>query len=185
MIEFKELRVSNENKCIIVDVEIIGVDNWENIGIDAIRIESQDTYNELNQDSISPVYESDLNSYKKSVQLLISQEDLDNVGLKADILKDLFYVTVSLKGSYPANTPEEFKMMSRLGVVFNTYPVYADVIKHLQNTSKCCEIPDTFVDYILKYKAFEVALKAGHWPLANKYWNKFFKKSIKTCKCYE
>ena len=37
------------------------------------------------------------------------------------------------------------------------------------------EIPKDFIDFILRYKALDLALKTENYIQANKYWNKFFK----------
>ena len=60
-------------------------------------------------------------------------------------------------------------------------------IRQIENE---CEIPKNFIDSILKYKALELSVRTGNYPLAIKYWNKYFSNSnpnistIKTCNCY-
>ena len=60
-------------------------------------------------------------------------------------------------------------------------------MEYIKELDEChtCEIPQHFIDYILRLKAFELCLKNGNIAQAIKYWNKFFSdsKSITTKKC--
>ena len=76
-----------------------------------------------------------------------------------------------------------------LGVVSNLYPLYQHAFSYIKELSDTCSIPKNFINYILQYKAFELAVKTGHYTEAIKYWKRFFmgiKDSVITpnCGCY-
>ena len=58
------------------------------------------------------------------------------------------------------------------------------------NRSKEYLINKNFIDYILRFKAFELSLKTGNYTLAIEYWEKFLKNKTssiskpKGCGCY-
>lgn len=46
---------------------------------------------------------------------------------------------------------------------------------NIKQIEKNCEIPRDLINDILKINAIELSLISGHYVLANKYWNKFYK----------
>ena len=88
-----------------------------------------------------------------------------------------------------ANTPCGMDNITTLGVVSNLYPLYQHAFSYIKELGNTCSIPKNFINYILQYKAFELAIKTGHYTKAIKYWKKFFmgiKDSVITsnCGCY-
>ena len=63
---------------------------------------------------------------------------------------------------------------SGVGVTCWKYPVYQasmNFVREVENN--CCDIPKSFLDFILRINAFRFAVRTKNYVLAIKYWKKF------------
>lgn len=175
MISFNELKIDQEGTNFTIDVQVKDLPYFQNVYIDKVNIDSQDTF-VITGVSTSPVYSHEElpESTTKSLQLVLTQEDLG-----IPISGNMFFVYVTVKGSPEEDTPDEMNIPVTLGVAVYLYPFYTKTIGYLSEiSSNCgdtCVVSKTFIDYILKLKALELALNTGHYTQAIQYWNKFFK----------
>ena len=115
--------------------------------------------------------------------------EINYTELLYNLNQDLLFVYVKIKGTPSIDTPCGMDNITTLGVVSNLYPLYQHAFSYIKELSNTCSIPKNFINYILQYKAFELAVKTGHYTKAIKYWKKFFmgiKDSVITsnCGCY-
>ena len=62
-----------------------------------------------------------------------------------------------------------------LGVALNWQSIYQQGIDHMRKVvNGCCGMPKDFIDYILRFKAFELALRTAQYQLANDRFKKWF-----------
>ena len=217
MIHFNELRLSKDNKYLILDAAIDNLDYYENVVIDSIVIDNQNTYVSngpssnplfryiMNEDNLNhtysipeecscnPVLENEDNSYcftygleeSKSIRLEIP---LSLYGI--DPYKDMLFVYVIASGAPAADTPCGLDNSKIMGTVINLKYMYDNMLCYIRQVENECEIPKNFIDSILKYKALELSIRTGNYPLAIKYWNKYLANgkpsisTIKTCNYY-
>lgn len=186
MVQFNELKIAQNNKCFIIDVSIKPLTIYSDVYIDSIVIDTQDTYTE-NGPSNNPIYkytvDKDTNSKEaKHTRLILSDKDID-------LSNNLLFVYVIATGTPAPSTPCGMDNSISIMPIFNTNIIYQQSMKYIRSIESNCDIPKQFIDYILRIKALELALNAGNYLLAIKYWNKFFKniftqESINTCNCY-
>lgn len=208
MIEFQELRVSPNGKRLIVDASVKNLQYYEDVYIDAIIIDTQDTY-VANGPSTNPVFSYEVQTFDNETDSEDNSEDTEESGEESDsedgekrvrleldsttlgvpLNGTLFFVYVVAKGTPSADTPCGMDNQTTMGVVSNLYPFYRTMVNHMKEVENGCEIPKGFIDSLLRFYALELSIRTGYYPLAVKYWNKFFKdtkgETIKTgCRCH-
>ena len=187
MIEFKELRVTPDGKTLIIDVSVKDLSYYDNVYIDSLTIDTQDTYSESGS-STNPIFYYEVASVsdenKKRIRL-----ELNSSVLGKPITGNMFFVYITVKGTPAADTPCGLDNVTTLGVTADLYPFYKSSINHMKELENECEPSKNFIDSLLRFKAFELSIRTGHYTQAIKYWNKFFKEvksnTVNTiCRCH-
>lgn len=183
MVQFNELKITPDGQRLIIDVSVKDLEYYTNVYLDTVQIDTQDTFVESGPSS-EVVYTEVIEGNTKSVRLELGTGDL-----LPTLNDNLFFVYIRTKGTPAANTPCGMDNITTLGVVSNLYPLYQHAFSYIKELSDTCSIPKNFINYILQYKAFELAIKTGHYTEAIKYWKRFFmgiKDSVITsnCGCY-
>ena len=182
MIQFNTLKITQDGKNLIINASVKNLSYYTNVLIGSIVIDNQDTYSTRGPSS-NPVYKhsfagKDLVTNEdivglKNISITISAKELlDNDG---DLNDDILYVYLIAVGTPSADTPCGMDNVNTLGVALNLRPIYNNSINYIKQVESTCEIPKDFIDFILRYKALDLALKTENYIQANKYWNKFFK----------
>lgn len=188
MVIFNELRVTPDNNKLIIDISINDHKYYENINIEAVAIDTDETFNN-NGPSSNTVYEYQVTNEdeKKNLRLILSSEDM-----KVAINNNMFFVYVITSGEYHPNTPCELKRSIAIGTAVNLYPIYKQAVLYTKELADDCAIPKRFTDYILRIKALDLNIKTGNYQEAIRYWNKLFKgykvnstpSTSNNCGCY-
>ena len=176
MVHFNELTITPDGKYLIIDVSVLSESYYENIYLDSIVIDNQDTYISTGPSS-EPVYSY---SVPEEISVLTNEPInlkhlhlvLDKIDLKD--LSNMFFVYVRTKGTPAPETPCGLDHITTMGTVVNMYPFYQQAMNYIGEIAQRCSIPANFIDFILKQKGLEVAVKTGNYPDAIKYYNKFF-----------
>jgi hypothetical protein len=196
MIQFNTLKITQDGKNLVINASVKNLSYYTNVLIGSITIDNQDTYSASGPSS-NPIYKhsfagKDLTTGEeiaglKTISITISaKEFLDNDG---DLNNDILYVYLTATGSPSADTPCGMDNINTLGVALNLRPIYNSGMTYIKQVENSCEIPKGFINFILEYKALDLALKTENYIQANKYWNKFFKSndivslSTNSCGC--
>lgn len=204
MVQFNELRITPDSKQLIIDVSIKDLSIYSEVFLDSIVIDNQDTYIE-NGPSSTPVYQytipdeepTQVYSYPGDCTPVKEEETMSNCLVDAledkwsekrvricltskdlDLDKGLYFIYVYTKGLPDPSTPCGMDNEVTMGVVCNLHNIYQSSMAYIREVENECTIPKSFINYILRFKAFELALSTGNYILAIKYWNKFFKENI-------
>lgn len=215
MIHFNELRYSKDNKYLVIDAAIDSQDYYDDVVINSIIIDNQDTF-VANGPSSTPIYTYEVpDTYSKTYStpeecscnpIRIKEDEsycftygLESMKhirlelplntLKIDYCSDILFVYIIATGTPAADTPCGFDDSRIMGTVINLQGVYNDMLLYIKEMESNCSIPREFIDAILKFKAIEMGIKTGNYPLVIKYWKKFFSGKgdvsiTKTCGCY-
>lgn len=204
MLHFNELRITQDNRFLIIDVSVDNQDYFDDVLLDSIVIDTQDTF-VPNGPSDNPLYvynvedaydltyslpeQCNCNPVRvdedKSYCFTYGTQQMKNVRLELKLSdwKDLspcntmFFVYVKSKGTPSADTPCGFDKGQIIGTVINLQPIYKQTLNYLRELECDCEIPKGFIDMILKLKAIELCVRTGNYVQAVKYWKKFFIKN--------
>lgn len=199
MINFNELRVTD--KCLIIDASVSTLPYYDNVYIDTVIVDTQDTYM-ANGPSGNPIFsytvegadiiqtvETICSQYKDKFNPMIDPQsddndpggkkniriELDSKALGVSLNNTLFFVYVITKGTPSPDTPCGMDNQTTMGVVANLYPFYRSMMCYMKETLNRCDIPKNFLDKYLRFKAFELSLKTCHYTEAINLWNKFLR----------
>jgi hypothetical protein len=207
MLHFNELRITQDDKYLIIDASVDNQDFYDDIILDSVVIDTQDTY-VPNGPSSNPVYKLKVaDAYDLTYSLpeecscnpVLEEEDksycftygthqMRNIRLRLqasdfniNTLNDtMFFVYVIATGTPSADAPCGTTNPMIMGAVTNLYPLYQSMMKYVKQIENNCEIPKEFIDLSLRIKALELCIRTGNYPQAIKYWNKYFKNKIGT-----
>lgn len=168
MIEFKELKISLDGKKLIIDASVIDSQYYNDVYIDTVIIDTQDTYTPTGPSS-KPIFTHSVEN-EKSVRL-----ELETTELNVPVDNTLFFVYIIAKGTPSIDTPCNMDNKTTLGVISYLYPFYNSIMYYIKEVENKCKIPKNFINFILRLKAFELSIKTGHYTKSIEYWNRFFK----------
>lgn len=206
MIEFRELYIDPEHKCLIVDVEIEDLEYYDGAVIENIILDtemrylpSEGTYNGIVLYSNASDKTMALNVMPESegrrVRLELNQATLDVLQADSDYqinLKEnhMYTITVNADTSLAPNiglSPCGCSEASVTRSLMDMQPIYNSLMAGIKQVATDCTVPKTFIDNVLRMNAVDAALKTGNYDLAAKFWNQFYSNSktpsIKTRNC--
>ena len=215
MIHFNELRYSKDNKYLIIDVEIDTLSYYKDMIIDTIMIDNQNTYIN-NGPSSTPIYTYKAqdqydNTYlipencscapirvdeDKSYCFTYGKDTMKHIRIEVPLEiyginphSDILFVYAIASGTPTPDTPCGYDNNKIMGTVIDLQGVYNYMMSYIREIEKDCSVPRRFIDSILRFKAIEIGVKTGNYPLVIKYWNDLIKKQqdspdIKDCMCY-
>lgn len=194
MLNFNELRLTPDNKCLIIDVSVENISYFENVTIDSIFIDTQETWVPNGpSDNAVVVY----NQEYKELDII---QDGEGKHIRLEVKKPL--IDISTKQMYfiyaiadISNAPEVALTFCTcgnekiLGTVVNTYYLYSTLLNGIKEIASDCGNNKNFINNFLRLQSIDASIKAGNYSLAIKYWNMFFNEDIKEinykpCGCY-
>ena len=183
MIKFTELRVQKGRLTIVAEVREIE-DYYDNVYIDKIIIDSQDTFNSSGP-SANPIYSVTVDGNQKKFSVSLDSSDLGGINID----NTMFFVYAQAKGvPHPVHTPCGFDDEYSVGVTFSLCPIYNATMGYIKQVENSCEIPRDFINMILQFKAIQYSIDSGHFTQAIAYYNKFYKNlsvnTYSTCGCH-
>lgn len=168
MIIFNELRVTNDADYIIISARVRNEAYYKNVYIDKVIIDTEESYHEGGPSS-NPVYEYTVKDNQKEINIKIDKLSATSFD------KHLFFVYIKAKGTPAADTPCGMDNIYTLGVTMYMGNYYNMFMKHIKEVEKNCQVPQGLIDIILRFKALDTSVDAGHYIQAIKYFNKWFK----------
>lgn len=183
MIQFNELKINYEGTKLIIDVSVMNVRYYEDVYIDSISIDTQDTFIDGGP-SDRAIYTKTFEGNNKSALI-----ELSEAAILSSLTNNLFFVYVKTKGTPSANTPCGEDNTVTLGATFYPYNMYCDMLKVFKSEySGICNPPKKFIDYYLRYKALLLSLLAGNSLKAIEYFNGLVNpvrvSDRSNCRCY-
>lgn len=145
MINFNEARVTSDGQSLIIDVSIDSASYFDNVYIESIYIDSQDTfidggpsnsfiYKWVDED---PLIVNGNVVPKRHLRLELKTEDIGALSLS----HNLFYIYVLTGGDFTEDTPCELEQRMFTRVVLDYGPIYRDSIKYVKELTEDCKIP--------------------------------------------
>ena len=199
MIIFNNIKITQDNKYLIIDAEIEDSAYYKDMYIDQVVIDNQDTYIQ-NGPSSNPIYtyqaqpqsnniytiddltnkvtdedgiavqdEKDTQSYSREVHLILDKNDL------IEIENNMFFVYIIAGGTPSPDTPCGYDVNIALKVVVNTYPIYNTMMQYLKELGNTCGTPYGIIDKILQIKMLDASVQTGNNLKAIEIWNTYFK----------
>lgn len=182
MIQFNELKITDGK--LIIDASVKDLECFQSVTIAGIKIDNQDTFS-INGPSDKAFIVPDIEE-GRTIHIELDQKAF--IGKDFSLENDLFIVYLIAGGAPASNTPCGMDKAWSTGAVANLQKLYNRGLSYIKELSNSCEIPVGFADFILKYKAFVLSLRACDYLQAIKFWKKFFSKDTKIvtkgCGCH-
>lgn len=173
----KEVSIGDVNIFIDLIKELIG----KSCGSDACTADLikvlLSRYSTCLQDTVEPKVEGVMPVKRK--RLCLSVAELAELGLTKTMFNDLMVVRVEAIINGNVNMIEAsgcgWDENVITGVAYNGKPLYDTAVKYASSYGSNCESNDAsaFTDFILRYYAFDFALRNGDICTALKYWNDY------------
>ena len=250
MVTFNELRITPDGNTLIIDVAIKDLRYYDNVGLDTVLIDTQDTFtaegpsskavkfpviNSIGAESFeqefgdyyyfkgtlkegflytfkvpNPIGEYTINGnlypaaklttaipkYEKGKLVAVTTPiksyriEVTKNDSTLTFKDNLLFVYVKTNGAPASDTPCGMDEETTLGVTLYHYPIYNAMMNSIKELEKNCEVPKNFINSILRFKAFELAIDTEHYNQAIIYYNKFIKNinlntvTSNKCNCY-
>lgn len=185
MVRFNELRIIPNGTRLIIDVSVRDYSYYDNVYLDSIVIETQDTYLDSGP-SNNPVYSKKIEGDVKQARIELGKGDL----LPA-LDSNMFIVYVVTKGTPAPDTPCGMDSQYTIGVTIYTCPLYDFMMGYVREVERKCVVPRNFIKAFLQFKAFELAISTNNYVQAIAYYNKYIRNMTKDnikqsdCSCYD
>lgn len=111
---------------------------------------------------------------RKHIRISISKKEL---GL-ATLSENLFFVYIGAVGVPSPITPCSMDNTYTVAVALDIRSIYNAAVQHIKEVDSC-DIPRSLIDYVLRIKVLELAIKTGNYTGAIKQWNKLFRDRVK------
>ena len=182
MVIFNECRIDKEGKHLIIDVSIDNLLYYENIYLESITIDTDETFIE-NGPSSNPIYRRKLSissgsslvpevsTKPRNIRLKLTYRELSLNTLDNNIL----FVYIGVGGVPDPDTPCGMDNKYSVAVAVNMRPIYNKPMSFIKELEETCTASKGFIDMILRFKAFELSLKTGNFTTAIKQWDKLLK----------
>ena len=184
MLKFNYLYVK-EGK-IYISISVLSGSQYANVYIDKISIDTQDTYIDGGSTQAFIKYEDDGITHVQTYVDTIDIQTLVNTNVLKGASNDaLFFVTVV------AGSTNNFAGLAQsacgadettiTGVCVDLAPFYATAMSYIKDLSNKCDSScnkSYFVDYILKFKALELAVMTGNYVTARDLYKDLFNVSV-------
>lgn len=175
MVKFNELKVVDN--CLVIDISVIDDPRLVNVYLRALYIENQNTFIGDNPSQESLYIE--IIPREKSARIVIP---IDDIIMQAQVRElsplptynDLFFIYVYTQGDPTEEIPCNIDRNPVIGVTINMKPFYEKGMNYITDLANTCNINNNFINYILQWKAFELALKTCNYEEMIYLYNKFF-----------
>lgn len=177
MVTFNNCRISEDGKCLIVEVSVNSMSYFDNCYIEKIFIDTDETYSidrisenaievDFNSDSVTV---SEVNGMIKSVYINMRAKELNMETLN----KNIFFIHVKA-GGYPSpGCPCGMDNEYSLCYALNWKPLYESIMSYIGELADSCSIPKNLIDIFLRLHAIKMALKSGHFTQAIDLWQRW------------
>lgn len=213
MLLFDQLRISDDGKRMYINIHVNEADYFDNVYLDSITIANAvNVLEAYESDHTDPtvtcakyIYHLEFDPNLKDAALVLDKGSFDaaysglgpgdaNESFDGNLSGTLFFVYVKCKladgSSIDPCTPCTLDEEVTLGVTFDTNMMYQRVMQYTRELSDTCEIPKSFIDYILLWNGFKAAIETEHYIPAINFWKELFwssntiaKQGTKPCGC--
>lgn len=179
MLQFNELKITADNKCLIIDVQVEDLPYFNKVKIDSVLMDTQDTWLSSGPSDKAVVL------YSQDNTALDTLGDNSGRHIRLEIEKPLIspadnnmYIIYAVADTSSApealEAPCDCSQDTVVKVVVNLHILYNYLMKGIREIENDCSLPVNFINSFLQEQAVEACLRTGNYAQAVKYWKKFF-----------
>lgn len=185
-----QLRVSDDGKSLFLDAHVNKASYFSNLTIAKVTICTEDQVSETDPLSYGSefIYQSEF-SDTRSINLVLNANSFNEYFTATDLSHNLFFVYIECTGTPASDTPCRLDEMVNLAVTFDYNIVFNQAMNFTKQLSDKCKIPHEFLDFILNYEFFKIAIETEHYVPAITAWKRLAGLASNTvtskrCSCY-
>lgn len=170
MVTIDQLRISEDGKTLYLDAHVSEAKYFDNVYLDKITILTEDQISELDPLSYGDdyVYQGDVETISsstnvKEIHLVLCTLDFNEKFCKKTFSDNMFFVYISCKGTPAYDTPCGMDEMTTLAVVLDYKLIFDNAMCYTKEFANTCDIPMSFIDFILNYEALKISISTGHY----------------------
>lgn len=185
MIQFNELRITSDNKCLIIDTQVEDLSYFVNVTIDSIFIDTQDSWipNGPSNNAVRVYSENggkQLDIIKDDTGRHVRLEITDPIIDSGKNNMYFVYVIADISNAPESmEAPCECNKDSILGTVVNLHSMYQNLMGGIRELSNTCEVPASLINSFLQQEMLDASIRTGNYPVAIQTWKKFFMDGVK------
>ena len=183
MVNFNELRIADDRKCLIIDFEVERVDVFKDKYVEAVYLEYYKNANPVGVpgEKAVTVWENARNDNtikSKRIYYRLKQEDATKMGVTT-FDNGLFYVIVKCAGEpgyQITNMPCGSDNPYQIGAILDWKAFYNRGMQYVNSLFNGCNpCPDltSFEHFAVLWNALKMALSTCDWNLVSDLWGKF------------
>lgn len=169
MITIEELKITNDGKNLVIRASVRPESYYTNVYIDKVIIDTEETY-VGERPSETPVYTFTCNYNTKHIDMVLTRVDII-----PNFREHMFFVYIKTKGAPAPDVPCGMDNSTTLGVTLYKGDIYDTFMSYIKEMNSNCQVPQGFIDQILRYKALNLAIDTGHYTQGIDYYNRWFK----------
>lgn len=175
MVEFTELRISNDGANLVIKAKVRDESYFEDVKINEVLVNTEETYVD-GKPQTNPIADLKFEATKE-ISIILNKNMVLHI---PDFKKHLIFVTVVTTGTPAYNTPCGMDNITTLGITMYMGNIYNSLMGLIGELGDNCQIPKGFIDQFLRYKALQTAINSGHWAKGVELYNSWFKNEKKT-----
>lgn len=126
---------------------------------------------------------------KKELHLVLTPNDMNEKFTESNFSNHMFFVYIEAEGTPGVCTPCTLDEATTLGVTFDYGIVFNKAMSYTRELADDCNVPNSFVDFILNVEALKLSIETEHFIPAINFWKKLLGKvqsnyNTKSCNCY-
>lgn len=185
MVRFNELRITEDRKCLVVDVEMEQIGLFSNMYIESIYVDYYENVDSSGMPGAKAylLWSAPEDGQKfRGVRTFLKAEDLDETEFGiTSFTNGLFYVTVICGGTpgdmskLPCGSDSDRETQA----VIDWKGFYENGMNYISSMFGCggdkCTIPAGFEEFVLLWNALKTALAVCDWPMVAKLWKRILR----------
>lgn len=184
MVIFDRLEISPEGDKLMIEAHVNEAEMFTGYTITDLYIKSDKNFLESEVDILGAYHESFDNV--RSINVVIPNTSL----LDIELTKNLIFAYIKVKpvaNGHEACIPCGLDDNYSIGVTFDTQRLYSAGIKYIKDLGDTCSIHKNFIDFILYWEAFKMAIDTDHYIDAVHLYKRMFSMPITSepkCNCH-
>lgn len=186
MVSINECVIARDAKYLYLKAAIDDFTYFDNVFIDYIEVTANSVKDSaidtvtvtLNTDGTIRTDSHKVTTNVKSIDLTLTPQDLGLSNFSTAFL----VIKVFTKGTPSIDTPCGMDEEYAVGIAYNENVIYNIGLQYIRQVGIDCEIPQDFIDWIMRTSAFELALKSGNLDEALNWWVRLNNKVIQVGK---
>lgn len=171
MIIIDQFRISDDGQTMYIDAHVNKAKYFDDVYIGEVTIVIDEQLLKYCSSAVTDhyIYKETISTdsdKKKEIHLVLNKNLLNENFCKKDLSHDMFFLYVTGTGTPASDTPCRLDEKTIIGVTFDYNIIYNNALCYTRKLADTCNVPDDFIDFILKLSALKMAIETEHFTPA-------------------